>query len=722
MTEFNFDFEQVQQAPEAHQFRPCCYGPVQMLLDLAKAIREGPVDPKAVEQNVWDATQKLPAAVTEGDAAELQAAFGGVIAALGAKAEYAGVQRVVAVSERIVDLHIRAAQAGAHPTTQQIAELGEAATRVNLLMKELSGSSIPPSLHAEVQVRTEVFVKQAQEANPFFGVSIASVPASEVKPQPAEPAAKGLGYESTRETAVERRPSIEQESSKGMELSSKERARESAKETVSDAPKVARAEVKAAEQLKASNEPHTQRVGILEGRQSSPAGAAVTATVERAASPAAPSAAVLPPAASSPATSSSPPPSPVAWSSAAPSPAAVSQQAYVSPAAVTARNVSAAPYAPASSATQSSSVRPSSVSVAPSVARIGGGASATQVERSPERGVATRTVQRVASAAVVSARRSFAARSTATTSSNRSAERRAQGVRPAGEKTLGERLARSGTLRSRDTRPEGTPRLGRERGVIGVPANGRVVVNGRTVIASPVQRVATLLAQLRALSPKQLKDIRHDRYARPKEVQVALAIRARAQRIIERIKVLPLKDIVKLKALRAEAMAGKGGREKTALSAQEMLARREVRLLIRDLSARLQSFLNPRSMLYNRVMTELTLSDLERLVSLLGGNRAVKGLRKKLKAGEVTQVFEADISNSFLSQLASAANGSSGVSDSGGSDEPSTSPEGAGAEVSAEASTEETTVVADGAVPTATLSTFIMKEEAVANRGMRGLD
>jgi hypothetical protein len=224
-----------------------------------------------------------------------------------------------------------------------------------------------------------------------------------------------------------------------------------------------------------------------------------------------------------------------------------------------------------------------------------------------------------------------------------------------------------------------------------------------------------MLANLRALSPKELARIRMERSDRPKELQVALAIRNRSQKIVERVKMLPLKDILKIKGIRGEAKLGKGAKDGVALSPREMLARREVRFMIRELAARLQSFLNPRSMIYRRVMTEMTLADLERLVSILGGNRAVKGLRKKLKGGEVTQVFESDISNSFLSQLASAASGVSAGGDAGGSEEPSASTEGAGAEASTETSTEEATLVVDGAVPTATLSTFIMKEETVGN-------
>jgi hypothetical protein len=224
-----------------------------------------------------------------------------------------------------------------------------------------------------------------------------------------------------------------------------------------------------------------------------------------------------------------------------------------------------------------------------------------------------------------------------------------------------------------------------------------------------------MLAQLRALSSKELKAIRPDRHDRPKDLQIALAIRDRVRKIVERIKGLPLKELVKMKDLKIDAKTMKGVKEALNPAQREMLARREVRFLIRDLAVRLQSFINPRSMLYKRLTTELTLADLERLVSMLGGNRAVRGLRKKHKAGEVTQVLESDISNSFLSQLASAAYGPAAGGDAGGSDESSPVSGGAGVESGTEASTEETTLVADGAVPTATLSTFIMKEETVGN-------
>jgi hypothetical protein len=117
-------------------------------------------------------------------------------------------------------------------------------------------------------------------------------------------------------------------------------------------------------------------------------------------------------------------------------------------------------------------------------------------------------------------------------------------------------------------------------------------------------------------------------------------------------------------------------------------------------------------MLYKRLVSELTLADLERLVSMLGGNRAVRGLRKKHQAGEVPLILETDISNSFLSQLAAAADGTSAGADSSGSDESSPSADEATIQASTEEAAEETSLVAEGAVPTATLSTVIIKEES----------
>jgi hypothetical protein len=127
-----------------------------------------------------------------------------------------------------------------------------------------------------------------------------------------------------------------------------------------------------------------------------------------------------------------------------------------------------------------------------------------------------------------------------------------------------------------------------------------------------------MLAHLRALSPKEILKVRLERYDRPKEMQEALAIRDRYQRILERIKAMPLKDIVKIKGIRGDSKLGKGGQVGVALSLRETLARREVLFVIRDLATRLRSFLDPDSVLYKRVMTEMTLTDLQRLLSIHG--------------------------------------------------------------------------------------------------------
>ena len=683
MSDFTFDFGQVQQAPETPQFRACCHGPVQILRDLAEAVRDGTVDAKDVQQQVPEAMGKLPSTVTSEDAAELKAAVAGLINVMESKPGFSEAQAVVTVGAAMVDLHVKAAQAGAQPTAQQVAELGEAAMRVNALVKEhVNGSTAVPFV-SELRSRTEVFIKQAQDANPLFGLSMASAAAPEARPQSSEPVHKGGSHETTKEAAVEQKSSAAQEGSKSAEASIKERGPELVKETVAEVAKAVRSEV-GAEQRKVTSEPQTQRVETVERRQAAPVEASVVSAVAKVAAPA------------------------------GSSPTLPSQQASATPAAVVAPSLPTPPQSASYSVSQRATVPSSSVSLAPSVTRAGAATSSPQVGMPSARRIAA-TVQRVASVAGAPARGAAASRGATTTPGTRPTPRSTQAVRPNGVKAPGEQLARAGGPRVGGPRAEGPVAGNRVKGATTLSPDGRVVVNGRAVLAPPVQRVSTMLAHLRGLSPKEIKGIRLERFDRPKDVQVALAIRARAQKIIERIKSLPLKDIVKIKGLRAETKMGKGGTTQAALSARELLARREVRLLIRDLSARLQSFLNPRSMLYKRVMSELTLSDLERLVSILGGNRAVKGLRKKLKAGEVTQVVESDISNSFLSQLASASTGPSGASDSGGADEPSASPEGGGAEASTEASTEEATLVADGAVPTATLSTFIMKEETVGN-------
>jgi hypothetical protein len=271
--------------------------------------------------------------------------------------------------------------------------------------------------------------------------------------------------------------------------------------------------------------------------------------------------------------------------------------------------------------------------------------------------------------------------------------------------------ARDSTQGRRSAKREAAPRQGQDKGSLSLRAGRRVDFRGVTIGNIPIRQLTVMLMHLRALSPQELRSLRLERHAQPTDIQVALAIRDRAQRLLERLKNMPLKDSKRVQGISFDPRELKRTKGHVTLSPRELLARREVRLVMKDLISRLQSFLDPRSMLYRRITTELTLADVERLVSILGGNRAVKGLRKKHKAGEITQVLESDISNSFLSQLASSVGSSATGGDSGSSDDGTPAPEGEVAEASIQTSAEESTLVADGVVPTATLSTVIMKEE-----------
>lgn len=565
--------------------------------------------------------------------------------------------------------------------------------KVSDIAKSQGENSSSSPYVAAAQARADGFIKQAHEANPLFGLTMTSGVMQESKPQ-SEPAKTGSWHEPTKDAVVEQKPSAGREVVKTPEVTPKERIPEAVKATVSETSQVARSEV-SMEPRKTTSEPQPQSVETVERRQAS----SVETSVAKVASPA------------------------------VSSPAPAQQRASVAPSPSVTRSVSTPAQPAASSVSQRPAVRPSSGSGgSPSVRSVAGSSPARIVTPSTVTG--SRAVQRVAPGGSAQVRAGSVARTGTIASTTSASTRAGQVVRTAAGRAPGEQIGRSGALRGRGSaasqaqreqssqrlmrgaRPDGVNRIGREKGI---SPEGRVVVNARVSLAPPVQRIATMLAQLRALSPKELKAIRPDRHDRPKDLQIALAIRDRVRKIVERIKGLPLKELVKMKDLKIDAKTMKGVKEALNPAQREMLSRREVRFLIRDLAVRLQSFINPRSMLYKRLTTELTLADLERLVSMLGGNRAVRGLRKKHKAGEVTQVFESDISNSFLSQLASAAYGAAAGGDSGSSDESSTSMEGSGTETATDASPEETTLVADGAVPTATLSTFIMKEESVGN-------
>jgi hypothetical protein len=238
------------------------------------------------------------------------------------------------------------------------------------------------------------------------------------------------------------------------------------------------------------------------------------------------------------------------------------------------------------------------------------------------------------------ARRASVLQGTAILSRNRLVGRAAQTVRPNGEDVSREKFLRAGVILARGVRPGGTSQgiltshIDREIGRSPFSPQGRVLVNRRVVTAPPLQRVSTMLDHLRALSPQERRDLPLEHYDRPKDLQVALAIRARALKIVKRIEELPLRDILKVQGIKVPSASGKNAEATAALPPREMLARREVRLLIRDLVVRLKNFMSQRSTLYKRVTTELTLAELHRLVAMLEGNRAGKGLGRRAEMVE----------------------------------------------------------------------------------------
>ena len=237
-------------------------------------------------------------------------------------------------------------------------------------------------------------------------------------------------------------------------------------------------------------------------------------------------------------------------------------------------------------------------------------------------------------------------------------------------------------------------------------------IASRSIHPTAQKRIQALVRQLRALSPKEIKNLLRAGVGKKAELRAAGAIKQRAQKILERLKDRPIKEVLKMRGLR-QPHSERARKAERLLSARERMARREVRSHLRGLEQRLKRVLNPRSLIYKRLTTELTPSDLERLVSILGGARALRGLKRRQKSGNISSVVEADVSGGFMRELSAAAGAAGKVSSSSGESE-SGGAGGAGAdqgEAVEESANQESTLVADGATPSATLTTFIMKEE-----------
>jgi hypothetical protein len=145
------------------------------------------------------------------------------------------------------------------------------------------------------------------------------------------------------------------------------------------------------------------------------------------------------------------------------------------------------------------------------------------------------------------------------------------------------------------------------------------------------------------------------------------------------------------------------------LSIQARLEIVRIKSQVKRVERRLETLLDPAIPLFRRLLSELSVSDLERLVSMLGGSRALRGLRRRKKFVTSTIKSEADLTNVELQELSKEA---STVNQAKGGD----AGEGEGVtvdgEVSIESATEtESTLVADTQGPSATLTTVIVKED-----------
>ena len=193
-----------------------------------------------------------------------------------------------------------------------------------------------------------------------------------------------------------------------------------------------------------------------------------------------------------------------------------------------------------------------------------------------------------------------------------------------------------------------------------------------------------------------------------------ISVVRQVRRILERIKDLELRDV---KTLRGgdlvRSLRNRQGNGRLDRVHREAL--KVVRQYLRILERRLQQSVDPRTGLYKRLTTELTVSDLERLVSMLGGARAARGLRRKGRRKGAPALDESDLTKAVLEELAGGVGGPD-VSGSGDSGAGSAAAEGGnvaseGGGVSSEQAAGEGGLTADGATPKAELTTALVRDD-----------
>lgn len=270
----------------------------------------------------------------------------------------------------------------------------------------------------------------------------------------------------------------------------------------------------------------------------------------------------------------------------------------------------------------------------------------------------------------------------------------------------GLRLAK-GLAQQRDFRERSSERHQRREGEPGVRSE-KHQIQSRVELGGVVRSVQRTQAELMRLVRGALLPLVSSR----SPVSVT-SVNRQAHRLLERIKNQELRDV---KAARMSDIV-RGLRTKTGDRRLDRVNREAVRIVrqyFKNLERRLQQSMDPRSALYKRLTTELTVSDLERLISMLGGARAARRFRRKGRKGTTEVVDESDLTNAVLEDFADTVGvgGASGLGNDGGGsyvEQGGATPSGGG-DVVSEGVGEEGGLIADGVTPKAELTTVLVRD------------
>jgi hypothetical protein len=148
--------------------------------------------------------------------------------------------------------------------------------------------------------------------------------------------------------------------------------------------------------------------------------------------------------------------------------------------------------------------------------------------------------------------------------------------------------------------------------------------------------------------------------------------------------------------------------EKVHQKMQSPAQRVRIQNYLKGLQERLSSFMFDSPHLQKRLVTECSPGELELLIELLGGAKARKALKKRNRGDDLS--FD-DITESLLTELVTEGAANTGASVRQSSSGATLSHSEGVSTDGGEPTTEESSIVAEGATPTATLDTVIVKEE-----------